>query len=83
MTTHKKDIQNKTNSDQDKNLSSGSKIGKNLEPERKSPQGSHANPRTTSRGADSTDKEFRNNQLNDITSQNLKSGEQKKQNKNK
>lgn len=83
MTTNKKDFQNKSNADQNKNLDSGSKIGKNLPPESKSPQGSHANRRTTSRGADSSDKEFRNNQTNDITSLSQKAEVQKKQDRNK
>jgi len=43
----------------------GAKKGKE-NPEPKSPQGSHANP-SDSRGADSSDKEFRNNQPNAST----------------
>ncbi|PRY10188.1 hypothetical protein CLV24_115105 [Pontibacter ummariensis] len=35
--------------------------------EKDSPQGSHRNSTTTTRGADSTDKEFRNNQPNAST----------------
>jgi|GEM_PF-3016619 len=45
----------------------GAKKGK-LDPEKHSPQGSHANS-SDDRGADSSDKEFRNNQPNDSTSQ--------------
>jgi hypothetical protein len=45
--------------------SGGAKKGK-LDPNPKSPQGSHANP-SDSRGADSSDKEFRNNQPNAST----------------
>ncbi|WP_303309900.1 hypothetical protein [Hymenobacter sp. BT730] len=47
--------------------SAGAKKGK-LDPNPKSPQGAHANP-SDERGADSSDKEFRNNQPNDSTSQ--------------
>ncbi|GAB3202424.1 hypothetical protein ABID22_003875 [Pontibacter aydingkolensis] len=47
-----------------------------------SPQGSIANPTTTSRGADSTDKEFRNNQANDSTSLSQRADEQDKEDKN-
>ena len=47
--------------------SGGAKQGKDR-PNQDSPQGSNANRSTTSRGADSTDKEFRNNQPNDSTS---------------
>ncbi|WP_187632187.1 hypothetical protein [Hymenobacter lutimineralis] len=47
--------------------SGGAKKGK-LDPNPKSPQGSHAAP-SDERGADSSDKEFRNNQPNDSTSQ--------------
>jgi hypothetical protein len=39
------------------------------------PQGSHANPSDTSRGADSSDKEFRNNQPNASTLKGNKSNE--------
>lgn len=42
-------------------------------PDDKSMQGSRANPTTTSRGADSTDKEFRNNQPNASTLKSHKS----------
>ncbi len=45
--------------------SGGAKAGKNT-PNQNSPQGSHANP-SDSRGADSSDKEFRNNQPNAST----------------
>lgn len=45
----------------------GAKKGK-YDPEQHSPQGSHANS-SDERGADSSDKEFRNNQPNDSTSQ--------------
>jgi hypothetical protein len=45
--------------------SAGAKKGK-IDPNPKSPQGSHANP-SDSRGADSSDKEFRNNQPNAST----------------
>ena len=45
--------------------SGGAKKGK-VDPETHSPQGSHANPSDT-RGADSSDKEFRNNQPNAST----------------
>ncbi len=41
-----------------------------------SPQGSNANPTTTSRGADSTDKEFRNNQPNASTLKGMKNSAQ-------
>ncbi|GAB2773414.1 hypothetical protein HNQ93_000908 [Hymenobacter luteus] len=47
--------------------SGGAKKGK-FDPETHSPQGSHAAP-SDERGADSSDKEFRNNQPNDSTSQ--------------
>jgi hypothetical protein len=47
--------------------SGGAKKGK-FDPEKHSPQGSHAAP-SDERGADSSDKEFRNNQPNDSTSQ--------------
>ncbi|WP_242917752.1 hypothetical protein [Pontibacter liquoris] len=50
--------------------SAGAKKGKNT-PDNNSPQGSHAN-KTTSRGADSSDKEFRNNQPNASTTNNSK-----------
>lgn len=46
--------------------SGGAKKGK-FDPEKHSPQGSHATP-SDERGADSSDKEFRNNQPNDSTS---------------
>ncbi|MCR5888413.1 hypothetical protein LRS06_11675 [Hymenobacter sp. J193] len=46
--------------------SGGAKKGK-FDPETHSPQGSHAAP-SDERGADSSDKEFRNNQPNDSTS---------------
>ncbi|PIQ22424.1 MAG: hypothetical protein COW65_03245 [Cytophagales bacterium CG18_big_fil_WC_8_21_14_2_50_42_9] len=39
----------------------GAKHGKSR-PDSDYPQGTHANPATTTRGADSADKEFRNNQ---------------------
>jgi hypothetical protein len=45
----------------------GAKKGK-FDPEKHSPQGSNAAP-SDDRGADSSDKEFRNNQPNDSTSQ--------------
>ncbi len=45
----------------------GAKKGK-FDPEKHSPQGSNANA-SDDRGADSSDKEFRNNQPNDSTSQ--------------
>ncbi|MFD2247469.1 hypothetical protein [Pontibacter ruber] len=45
--------------------SGGAKAGKNT-PNQNSPQGSHANP-SDNRGADSSDKEFRNNQPNAST----------------
>lgn len=41
--------------------SGGAKHGKSR-PDSDYPQGTHANPADTSRGADSSDKEFRNNQ---------------------
>jgi hypothetical protein len=47
--------------------SGGAKHGKDNPNQQNSPQGSNANPTTTSRGADSTDKEFRNNQPNPST----------------
>ena len=47
--------------------SGGAKKGK-FDPEKHSPQGSKATP-SDERGADSSDKEFRNNQPNDSTSQ--------------
>jgi hypothetical protein len=46
--------------------SGGAKKGKDT-PDNDSPQGSNANLTTTTRGADSTDKEFRNNQPNAST----------------
>jgi len=46
--------------------SGGAKKGKDT-PNNNSPQGSNANPTTTSRGSDSSDKEFRNNQPNAST----------------
>jgi hypothetical protein len=46
--------------------SGGAKKGK-FDPEKHSPRGSHANA-SDERGADSSDKEFRNNQPNDSTS---------------
>ena len=46
--------------------SGGAKAGKDT-PDQDSPQGSNANSTTTTRGADSTDKEFRNNQPNAST----------------
>jgi hypothetical protein len=48
-----------------KGTSGGAKKGK-IDPNPKSPQGSNANP-SDSRGADSSDKEFRNNQPNAST----------------
>jgi len=54
--------------------SGGAKKGKNT-PNNNSPQGSNANLTTTSRGADSTDKEFRNNQPNASTLKGHKSNE--------
>ena len=54
--------------------SGGAKKGKNT-PNNNSPQGSPANKTTTSRGADSTDKEFRNNQPNASTLKGHKSNE--------
>jgi len=47
--------------------SAGAKKGK-FDPEKHNPQGSKATP-SDERGADSSDKEFRNNQPNDSTSQ--------------
>ena len=55
--------------------SGGAKHGKNNPNEQNSPQGSNANPTTTSRGADSSDKEFRNNQPNASTLKGHKSNE--------
>jgi hypothetical protein len=55
--------------------SGGAKKGKDNPNEQNSPQGSNANPTTTSRGADSTDKEFRNNQPNASTLKGHKSNE--------
>jgi hypothetical protein len=56
--------ENKSVNKEDKDITNmGNDIADN-----KSPQGSNANRRTTSRGSDSTDKEFRNNQPNDSTS---------------
>ena len=46
--------------------SGGAKHGKNT-PDNDSPQGSNANSTTTTRGSDSSDKEFRNNQPNAST----------------
>ena len=54
--------------------SGGAKKGKDT-PNNDSPQGSNANLTTTSRGADSTDKEFRNNQPNASTLKGHKSSE--------
>ena len=54
--------------------SGGAKKGKNTS-ENNSPQGSNANSATTTRGADSTDKEFRNNQPNASTLKGHKSNE--------
>lgn len=54
--------------------SGGAKKGKDT-PDNNSPQGSNANPTTTTRGADSTDKEFRNNQPNASTLKGHKSNE--------
>jgi hypothetical protein len=54
--------------------SGGAKHGKQ-NPNQESPQGSNANPQTTTRGADSTDKEFRNNQPNASTLKGHKSNE--------
>ena len=54
--------------------SGGAKKGKDT-PNNDSPQGSNANPTTTTRGADSTDKEFRNNQPNASTLKGHKSNE--------
>ncbi|WP_018478737.1 hypothetical protein [Pontibacter roseus] len=54
--------------------SGGAKKGKDT-PNNNSPQGSNANPTTTTRGADSTDKEFRNNQPNASTLKGHKSNE--------
>jgi hypothetical protein len=54
--------------------SGGAKKGKDT-PDNDSPQGSNANPTTTTRGADSTDKEFRNNQPNASTLKGHKSNE--------
>ncbi|HEY4651240.1 MAG TPA: hypothetical protein VIG72_07485 [Pontibacter sp.] len=54
--------------------SGGAKAGKN-KPNQDSPQGSNRNTTTTSRGADSTDKEFRNNQPNASTLKGHKSNE--------
>lgn len=51
----------------------GAKKGK-ATPEQNSPQGSHANPSDT-RGSDSTDKEFRNNQPNASTLKGYKNSE--------
>ncbi|MBB6612700.1 hypothetical protein H7F15_16780 [Pontibacter sp. Tf4] len=51
--------------------SGGAKAGKNT-PNTDSPQGANQNPTTTTRGADSTDKEFRNNQPNASTLQGKK-----------
>jgi len=53
--------------------SAGAKQGKE-NPEQNSPQGSHANPSDT-RGSDSTDKEFRNNQPNASTLKGYKNSE--------
>ena len=52
----------------------GAKKGK-ANPNHNSPQGSNANPTTTTRGADSSDKEFRNNQPNASTLKGQKSSE--------
>ena len=57
--------------------SGGAKKGKDT-PNQNSPQGSNANPSTTTRGADSTDKEFRNNQPNASTLKTHKSNEDTK-----
>jgi hypothetical protein len=54
--------------------SGGAKKGKDT-PNNDSPQGTNANPTTTTRGADSTDKEFRNNQPNASTLKGHKSNE--------
>lgn len=54
--------------------SGGAKKGKDT-PNNNSPQGSNANPATDSRGADSSDKEFRNNQPNASTLKGHKSNE--------
>ncbi|AKD05724.1 hypothetical protein POKO110462_12745 [Pontibacter korlensis] len=54
--------------------SAGAKAGKDT-PNQNSPQGSNQNPTTTTRGADSTDKEFRNNQPNASTLKGHKSNE--------
>jgi hypothetical protein len=54
--------------------SGGAKKGKDT-PNNNSPQGSNANPTTTSRGSDSSDKEFRNNQPNASTLKGQKSKE--------
>lgn len=62
--------------------SGGAKKGKDT-PNYDSLQGSNANPTTTSRGSDSTDKEFRNNQPDDSTSLNRKTKEINKQNRNR
>ncbi len=53
--------------------SGGAKKGKDT-PEHNSPQGSHANPSDT-RGSDSTEKEFRNNQPNASTLKGYKNNE--------
>ncbi|MBC5991977.1 hypothetical protein [Pontibacter cellulosilyticus] len=96
MSTNNRNIENKGDFNQDKNVSGrpegtdrgpiaggadntrgenkksaegssgGAKKGKDT-PQKDSPQGSNANLTTTSRGADSTDKEFRNNQPNAST----------------
>lgn len=55
--------------------SGGAKQGKDNPKQQNSPQGSNANPSTTSRGADSSDKEFRNNQPNASTLKGQKSKE--------
>lgn len=54
--------------------SSGSAKQGKVNPEMKTPQGSKANPADT-RGSDSTDKEFRNNQPNASTQQNQKNNQ--------
>jgi hypothetical protein len=61
--------------------SGGAKHGKNT-PNQDSPQGSNANLSTTSRGSDSSDKEFRNNQPNASTNLDQK-GNKNTGNKNK
>ncbi|WP_299707941.1 hypothetical protein [uncultured Pontibacter sp.] len=55
--------------------SGGAKQGKENQREQKGPQSPHANLTTTSRGADSTDKEFRNDQPNASTLKGHKSNE--------